>query len=110
MFPDAVLAQETPVSNDINYRGALRREYQINDEAAKCPSPWLAKPTAAQMKERTELPIDHPYGGGLRWCANPNPATLATPCVLTHADFSCNWLGIVRCAHSLREKALTKLK
>lgn len=59
--------KETPVSNDINYRGALRREYQINDEAAKCPSPWLAKPTAAQMKERTELPIDHPYGGGLRW-------------------------------------------
>jgi len=32
-----------------------------------CPSPWLFKPNAKHFKPRTELPIQHPYGGGLRW-------------------------------------------
>merc|ERR1711959_399177 len=59
--------KETPWGNVLNARSAIKREDQIIDIQRACPSPWLHVPTEQHFKEHTDLPIQHPHAGGLRW-------------------------------------------
>jgi len=59
--------KETPVGNDQNIKEGIKREGTFLNLHKDCPSPWLYTPSPQHFKERTELPIIHPYGGGLRW-------------------------------------------